>query len=302
MRAAVAILALTGCHELFGLREINRTDTFEDAPVLFEYDGAVPLDTAGWPTNGGVGALVCPPSLVSDEDGDLRDDACDNCPLDANDQTDTDRDGIGDLCDPHPMFAVERRALFDGFNADSATGEIYAGNWVIENGLLRQTGTGTGRQMFVITAGMWREPTLQLRFGNARRNGTVTTFWAGAYLIAGGALPTSSEPDGIQCRVHYGGGSTLEMMRFREQDPTETSTASLPRVNDDVSLMLGATKGFGAPPECAGARDTLPSSTLTSHLLLTTDATDPAPATFALWTVAARIDVYGIDILETTYP
>lgn len=46
------------------------------------------------------------------EDSDGRTDECDNCPLDVNaDQLDGDRDGIGDVCDPHPMFAVERLAL-----------------------------------------------------------------------------------------------------------------------------------------------------------------------------------------------
>jgi len=43
---------------------------------------------------------------AGDADGDLIEDACDNCPEDINlDQADSDRDGVGDLCDCAPADA-----------------------------------------------------------------------------------------------------------------------------------------------------------------------------------------------------
>ena len=47
---------------------------------------------------------TCPdePDDQTDTDGDGQGDVCDNCPTDFNDQTDTDEDGLGDACDPHP--------------------------------------------------------------------------------------------------------------------------------------------------------------------------------------------------------
>lgn len=270
--------------------------------MLFEYDGSVPLDTAGWPTNGGIGPGICPPDLLADEDGDARDDACDNCPLDPNDQTDTDRDGIGDPCDPHPMFAIERRVLFDGFNTDAGIGIALSGNWTVSGGLLRQTGIGIGRQLYAITAGAWREPTLQVRFENVRKNGTVLNFVVGAYLISAGE-PSTVYPDGVQCRVYYGGSSNLQMQRIRDEVPFGAlSSAAILRVTDDVSMQFASAKGYGSPPECAGVRDTQPPNALTTQLLLAEDATDPEPATFALWTSSARADFEAIVIYETTYP
>lgn len=52
----------------------------------------------------------------ADEDGDLRGDVCDPCPI-AVDDTDQDGDGVGDACDPRPTLPGETIAFFDGFAA-----------------------------------------------------------------------------------------------------------------------------------------------------------------------------------------
>jgi cysteine-rich repeat protein len=50
----------------------------------------------------------------ADSDSDGHGDACDNCPLDANDdQLDSDDDGAGDVCDPHPPGGPS--GICDGF-------------------------------------------------------------------------------------------------------------------------------------------------------------------------------------------
>lgn len=299
----LAMLASTGCDILFQLREVPDAGS-GDAPMYYEHD-AVSLDTSGWPTNGGVDPVPCSTGSTFDEDADLTTDECDNCPLDVNsDQSDQDRDGIGDVCDPHPEYAVERLAHFEGFNgavlADVGANVSEGGAWRIEPGRLRQVGTGEVRTLFHLAAGPWREPTFHLRYGNVNRNGTSRNFFVGAYLV--GDVVTDPEPDGLQCRVHYGAGQgDLEMVRIRAHDPTASSAAPLVAVTNEVSMVLAAEQ-LGGPPQCSGARDVLPPSELPTQLLIARDATDAAPPRFAVWTLNARADFYAYAIYETIWP
>ena len=112
MRLA-AFLLLAACN-------FPRPARVVDASADVQPDVPPDVNTAAWPTDGGVGRLPC--TVATDEDGDGVKDDCDDCPLDPDaDQIDTDHDGIGDVCDPHPMYAVERLAYFSGFNGAVST-------------------------------------------------------------------------------------------------------------------------------------------------------------------------------------
>lgn len=54
----------------------------------------------------------------SDEDSDRVIDRVDNCPgtPNAGTQADSDGDGVGDACDPHPSVALDRIRAFEDFN------------------------------------------------------------------------------------------------------------------------------------------------------------------------------------------
>lgn len=78
----------------------------------------------------------CPPSVLSDEDGDGVDDACDVCPHLVDGQQDEDLDGVGDLCDPQPSIPAEYIAWFDGFNSSlpewATSNPLVGGQMVID--------------------------------------------------------------------------------------------------------------------------------------------------------------------------
>ncbi len=297
-----AVVATSGCDVLFKLEHVADAG-FNDSPEYFQYD-AVGLDTAGWPTYGNVDPLPCASGSLANEDGDQKTDECDNCPLDVNDdQLDGDRDGIGDICDPHPEYAVERLAYFEGFNGTTATDVgtpiTSNGGWRLEGGALHQYGMGMVRTLFHLKGGPWREPFLHLRYSDVEANGTATTWWVGAYLV--GETVTSLEPDGVQCRIRYGSGGLLEMVRISDFEPTGSSGAPITPSTADVTIAFVAQQ-LGTPPQCSGAREIHTPTDLPTQLLLAADPTDAMPGTFGLWTLSARVWFRGFAVYETIYP
>lgn len=72
----------------------------------------------------------------ANEDGDMRGDVCDPCPISPTSDGDGDGDGVGDGCDPDPTL-TNRIELFEGF-ADPASPSLLAanvtGNWSFTGG------------------------------------------------------------------------------------------------------------------------------------------------------------------------
>jgi len=108
-------------------------DTPVDVPPDVEPDNPadvvvdVPPDTS-----------TCTP-IGHDEDGDGRDDACDNCPTYFNeDQADTDGDGLGDACEsPWNDALLDMVMTFDAFTPSSlpvVTWTATGGSWLSESG------------------------------------------------------------------------------------------------------------------------------------------------------------------------
>src|SRR5438045_6297948 len=66
--------------------------------------------------------------VARDEDCDDILDMTDFCPADSKNNTDTDADGVGDLCDTDDALEPNRIAFFDGFN-DATGGWTQTGVW-----------------------------------------------------------------------------------------------------------------------------------------------------------------------------
>jgi hypothetical protein len=103
LKHALAIALLTGCDVVVGIDKVGAPP---DAPACDRFD----------------------------EDGDGFGNACDLCPADRDDGTDTDVDRVGDACDPERADGVDRIAFFDGFDANTNPWVITAGDWQLQNG------------------------------------------------------------------------------------------------------------------------------------------------------------------------
>jgi hypothetical protein len=95
----------------------------------------------------------------ADNDGDGRDDAMDNCPnIDNADQLDRDHDDVGDVCDPHPTLAIDRRTYFSSLR-DFADWTVITGVWTqVADGV--RVSSGSGNLMAKLSGGFVSDPTV----------------------------------------------------------------------------------------------------------------------------------------------
>jgi hypothetical protein len=145
-RAAVFVVALTGCDNLFGIKAVPPLPG--EAGVTADATPAID------------GPMRCTP-INHDEDGDGRDDACDSCPTVIELDADSDNDGLDNACDPSPT--EQNKILFmTGFPsmADLDANFTYTNaSWAaINNGQLTMFGSS-----IVTTKGTYAPVKIEVR-------------------------------------------------------------------------------------------------------------------------------------------
>lgn len=157
----------------------------------------------------------------SDEDKDGLGDLCDPCPID-KDNTDTDGDGVGDKCDPHPTTPGDQIVAFEPFHGALQNGWKVVGNGTLtlnsdDNGVFTNAANQTTR--LVAPAGT--------TFGNGMimANVVVDATPGAARTALTVGLPYNSGTDvGIQCQLHAptpGATAGRELSLFDSKASTE---------------------------------------------------------------------------------
>lgn len=291
------LVGLAACDTVFGLSR-------ENVPSV---DGAVDgkVDAAAYPTDGGVPPGTCwgpplpvPLPMPPDEDVDGVEDRCDNCPARANaDQEDGDRDGVGDVCDPHPEWAIEKLAHFDGFNA-LPPGKAIGGTWRYNGGSgLAQDAMGT-LTLYVLATGTFREPTVDIQYANAVP-GTNTEWQLGGMVIDDPSSAADARPDGLRCSevIYTTAEDDVLLDRIRGGTSVTTGRAAVAggqsphvtRIQYDLSV---------GNPQCIVTR----TPGLVGTATLAREPEDPARVGVGLLTRLAGVTFQNVTVFETIWP
>jgi hypothetical protein len=139
-----------------------------------------------------------------DEDKDGVGDACDPCPIDA-DNTDPDGDGVAGICDPHPNTPGDKIVAFQGFH-----GAIPTDEWkVVGNGTIAVNPDNGGTAVITnaanqVTSLVSKQATAPFGNGMIMASVSVDDPIPGAARTAlTVGLPYNSTTDvGIQCQLH----------------------------------------------------------------------------------------------------
>ena len=173
----LGLLPLAGCNLVFGLEAV-----------------APPIDAAGIDGRDAAG---------HDEDLDAIDDAVDVCPNVADDQTDSDGDGVGDECDPNPGLPIDRLRAFRDLR-DFAGWTPVTGSWDPGTDEVTQTDPA-GNQLATLDLGAVDDPTLIAVITAASG---ASAYGVGLYLITGAGLEPGL-PAGLACYVAQPAGRLI---------------------------------------------------------------------------------------------
>lgn len=224
LRVLLLTVGAAGCNAILGLEPTE----------LATYDA--------WPDAG-----PCLPSSQHDEDQDGTVDECDRCPHVADDQTDTDRDHVGDACDPGD--AVHRLVVVDTFESDAAAWTNARGSWAYATDTYAQSDAVAPSTLAVRSVALPAAAAIDATFVI----GTTTPATdASAGLWFYGAIDIG-EPSGYLCHVVRTADDKVEvrLSRWTGDTPTLLAYATYDVVFDSgEAFRLRAERSAGDTLSC----------------------------------------------------
>jgi len=283
----VVLLSLSACDLVF---KVNVSGA----------DGGGPGDDAA---RGDTGVTGCrDDSQLGDFDGDMVRDGCDNCPIDPNgpnnldNQTDSDGDGVGDLCDPDPTHGRETLVAFDPLDALNQDW-VFDGDWTLAaGGGYQQNDPAIFALALNRTA--YKNPYVQLRFRDVAGLGT-DLHSAGAFVVT---KPGTADPsDGIACIVQRDALAGDKFVLFRRVNNGDQPATKMLIGSGDFNMQFSSTLyDLGVPPGPTG-----PQCQLTRDDTLDLLGFGVQASVFGqvgLWTDHASATFLAIMILELDLP
>jgi hypothetical protein len=191
--------------------------------------------------------------------------------------------------------------VFDKLLAEEGSKVGTYGTWVVENSLLRQTATTLPRTLFVLAAGPFRQPVVELKIAALNRNGTSPDYYGGLYLLQNGTtLQPEPRPDSLSCSVHLGDKEVYRTVRLR--DNVQGDQAGGVFTPGTSSTLLCATERPGDRPGIAAVGTDAAPGALTNWVTIAPDPGDTPMVRIGLWTYYAQADFAAIAVYESTLP
>lgn len=225
----------------------------------------------------------------ANDDGDARGNACDSCPFIADNGTDTDGDGLADLCDPDPMGTVHDAVwLQNDFAMALPASYAATSGWTATQGALHVADAGNTQNWFTIplatTGRTFDHFALSVGF-------TVTSQSSSSNNEAdlGFSLLDASSNREVDCVLAQGGGFPQGIAVFQLNPETDLPvnyawTTATRYTLEVVTQLVGTQHQFSC--NLFDAAHTLVKSTTGTFNVL------PGGATIELWTdrMTAQLD------------
>lgn len=258
---ALCAIFVAGCDVVWSIDHVG--DSMGDAPK--------PIDVPG------------PCELADhDEDRDGVPDASDRCPGIADDQMDSDSDGVGNACDPSGSTR-EKLGLFVSFNERAGTWHSLVGGWPSDCESLRYTSVTNNNFGVTLYTGMVPDPpfVFEVHFAIESINSEPSVF--------GVLFQADQSGKGAGCDLDR--QQTMDVIRASDLDSMPSAEAMLtPLLKPDGYRMI-ARYGNGLIECSVRSDDSTIVGSVPNPLM---QATAPGTLGFHSFKVGVRVDYFAI--------